>query len=326
MEFRTGLKKYKKQEFIDYSQDILLVGSCFVEHVNRYLSNRKYNSFLNPCGISYNPTSIANSIYYTHGLLEFDPDSIRMRDEISYHFDFHGNFNSLSKKETKINIQSHLAEAKKFKTADIVILSLGTAFYYRRIDNDEVVNNCHKIESSFFSRERLLVTETVNVLKKAIDLLINTNPECKILLTVSPVRHFRDGLIENNLSKATLLLACEILCNSIDQCYYFPSYELVIDDLRDYRFFEKDLVHPNQMAVDYVMDFFETHWLKSDQQNLRSKVLHINKRLEHRSFHPKSEAHQRFLRALWKDIHRIMEDYPFDFSQELILLEEQLAP
>ncbi len=324
MEFRTTLLKYNHHNFIDYSSNVMLIGSCFVEHLNSYFQKRKYQSFINPCGISFNPISIAQSMYLASGQTEFDEKEIIEQNGRFFHFDFHSSFSAVSKEACINNIRSHLSTFSSSKTPDILILSLGTAFAYKLKSSHEIVNNCHKLAQQNFDKVFLSAGEIIRSLSNAVSSYIVLNPEIKIIVTVSPVRHIKDGLIENNRSKASLILACHELENEFHNVIYFPSYELLMDDLRDYRFYARDLIHPSEEAIDYIMDFFEKHFMNVHEDDLRNRIININKRLTHKAFLPESVQHQEFLKTLMADIKNIVDLTGFNFSDEIDEINRKL--
>ena len=316
MKLRTELKIYEQHNIIDYQSKVLLIGSCFAEHLQRFLKLRKYQSFLNPCGISYNPTSIAKNIQTLLDPSKFDKKQIRENEGRYFHFDYHGQFAHSSMEGVKANILNHLELGHSYAVPDVLIISLGTAFAYQLKQNKEVVNNCHKVPQSEFKKIFLSPAEVVNTIGDAINQLLAKNPLLKIVLTVSPIRHIKDGMIENNRSKASLLLACAELEEAFENLYYFPSYELLLDDLRDYRFYQTDLVHPSKVAIDYILDAFNHSFMNVEEKEIRTQVLSIQKRIQHRAFLAESNAHQEFLKKLIRDIKSL------ELNSDLILTRE----
>lgn len=320
MIFRTPLNNYKSPQVIDYSRKILCIGSCFAEHLHTHLESLKFTSALNPCGITYNPFSILKSIKYAFGMLSLDLQDITEYQGVFSHLDFHSSFSATTKKEAFSNITEHLAKFEVFNTADVVILSLGTAFAYYSNFKKEVVNNCHKMPASNFEKRLLQLESVVDCLKEVVLILKSRNPDVDIIGTVSPVRHLRDGIINNNRSKATLNLAL----HSVSDIFYFPSYELLLDDLRDYRFYARDLVHPSPEAIEYILSFFEGQFFLRSETNLRAQIVQIQKDLHHRPFLPQSEQHQLFLKKLIAKIETIQKENHLNFDEELRLAKSKL--
>lgn len=321
MKFRTELKNFESKEIINYSKRILCIGSCFAEHLYGHLNNLKYKAFLNPCGITYNPISIANSIYYFLGLTKFKEDDIFEENNIFAHFDFHSKFSGLTPEEVNDKIKRKMQDGREFGIPDVLILSLGTAYTYFRSENREVVNNCHKIPQNAFEKRRLGVDEIASVLESGIRELRSVNPQLEVVITVSPVRHLRDGMVENNLSKSALLLAVAAL----KDVTYFPSYELLLDDLRDYRFYDQDLVHPSPQAIDYILSFFLGQCCSKQEIQLRNQILSISRSLAHRPFHASSAQHQVFLAELIERMKTIQAQSPVDFTEEIMEVKNKLA-
>ncbi len=320
MKFRTELKNFRGEQVIDYSKKIICIGSCFAKNIHQRLVDLKFQSYLNPCGITYNPISISNSIYHLLDQVPARKDDIFENHGIYSHFDFHSTFSGQSIEAVWQKISDKKKDGSSYLPADILILSLGTAYTYFRNNNGEAVNNCHKLPQERFTKKLLEVDQVVDVLQGAIDEVRKAAPQVRIIVTVSPVRHLRDGMVENNRSKSTLLLAASKLSNVV----YFPSYELLLDDLRDYRFYTEDLIHPSPQAVNYILNFFEGQYFDSEEAKLRGEVNGIQSALAHRPFFPNSDAHQKFLRALQTRMEKINNLGSVDFSQELSDLKERL--
>ena len=323
MEFRTQLSNLSSATKMAYQEPILGIGSCFIENIGSLLQTYKFPTLLNPFGILYNPFSIH---YCLERLLENRPYTAKELIDnkgIWYSFDHHGRFSSTDP-NTAIELINHsFQEAVTFlKNTKWLIVTLGTATVYRYKTTKKVVANCHKLPNSQFTKERLSVAQIVDTLSTTFEALQKNRPATNILLTVSPVRHIKDGIIENQRSKATLLLAVDQLVNQFEQVSYFPAYELVMDDLRDYRFFEKDLVHPNQLAVAYIWEAFEQAYFTESTSQLKNKILKIVNASQHRPFHPNSPQHQQFIKKQLIQIELLEASYPYlSFEKEKNLLK-----
>ncbi len=322
MEFRTQLTSPSSEAKIGYQSPILGIGSCFIENIGGLLQSYKLPTLLNPFGILYNPLSIH---YCIERLLQNTPyttDELVDHQGIWYSFDHHGHFSSTEPNKAVALINHSYQEALSFlKNTNWLILTLGTATVYRYKVNQKVVANCHKIPNSQFSKERLTIAQIVDALSKTFIALEKKGLDVNILLTVSPVRHIKDGIIENQRSKSTLLLAVEQLVHQFEQVSYFPAYELVMDDLRDYRFFERDLVHPNQMAVTYIWEAFEQAYFTDKTSQLKNKIAKIVKASQHRPFHPHTPQHQQFIQQQLKQIEIVEAAHPYlSFEKEKNLL------
>lgn len=218
------------------------------------------------------------------------------------------------------NIQVHLTSSEVFIKPDVVILSLGSAYAYHETLNGEIVNNCHKMPASNFEKHLLTVESIVDCLRELVELLKSINQEVEIIGTVSPVRHLRDGMINNNRSKSILNVALHS-CASI---FYFPSYELLLDDLRDYRFYVKDLVHPSEEAIEYILRFFEGQFFSEAEAELRMQIIQVQRDLQHRAFLPHSAEHQAFLKRLIEKMETIQKENAVDFKTELEVTKSHL--
>lgn len=288
MDFRTKINIPKQNFDIDYSSKILLLGSCFTTQIGEILKDYKFNTVVNPFGVLYNPYSIRNSIellttnkeFTTKDIIQTNPTDKASPQKYASFF-HHSSFARLSEEEFLENANEHLCKASQFlKAADTVIITLGTSWIYKIKENGMVVSNCHKRLSSEFTRERM----TTSQVKQALENIINMLPDKKIIFTVSPIRHFKDGAHQNTISKATLQLAIEEIAqehNNHKICY-FPSYEIIIDELRDYRFYAEDMVHPSDVAVKYIFERFKETFIPESQYELMRQNLKITKREKHR--------------------------------------------
>ena len=221
-------------------------------------------------------------------------------------FEHHGSFSKNDREEVLFNINQSLEVAHQhLLETDVLILTLGTAWVFERIETGELVNNCHKLPAHLFKRQRLSVSKIVEQLGGLLKSLRAIRPEIQVLMTVSPIRHLKDGAIENQLSKSTLLLAIDALQQDFPQLYYFPAYELMMDELRDYRFYARDLTHPNELAIDYIWERFESACLNREEAQLRNKIEKLMLALDHRPIHPQSAAHKTFLEKLYQDVEAL---------------------
>lgn len=316
--FRTILNISPFPMAISHQTSILCIGSCFAEHIGQQLLDTKFPVLQNPFGILYNPMSIYNALQI---LLEQQTISsdILFEHQGLWHSPFHhSRFSGLNKEEVWKNIEASLQQAKAhLKKTNRLIITLGTAFVYEDKHRQKIVANCHKLPAQQFQKRRLSVSEIVATFIPLFQTLIEKKSDLEIILTVSPVRHIRDGIVENQRSKAALVLAIDEICKAMKQVHYFPSYELVLDDLRDYRFFARDMVHPNSMAIDYVWTKFGEAFFKPNTQQLIGQIEKIIKASQHRPFQPQSEAHQTFIKKQLEKIALLKQQYPFlDFSKE----------
>lgn len=300
---------------------LLMFGSCFAVHIGTRLLAAKFRCDVNPYGILYNPSSVAAALdellegrlyteadLYAHGGLWHSPMH-------------HGDFSAAEPEEALRRINGRLRAARaQMEHPDGLLLTWGTAWVYRSCRTGRVVANCHKLPEREFTRSLLSVEEIVEAYARLIPRLLERNAGMKLLLTVSPVRHLRDGLPANQLSKATLLLAVHRLQELFPETVgYFPAYEIVQDELRDYRFYAADMVHPSDVAVEYVWERFAHSCLTPEAVEIMAACEKIRKALAHKPFHPGSEEHKRFLDRTASAIRELTARYPFlDFDEELL--------
>ncbi len=296
---------------LDHSMVILSLGSCFATEIGSKLGQNGFEVINNPFGTIYNPRIfelIFSSIAGNKPELE---DSIIQREGKFQSLFFHSDFRSNSPQELIVlaaDIINNLRE--KLESSSLVILTLGTSKTYFHSEKKLEVGNCHKIPSGEFTHRMLEVRELKESLTRSVDHIRKVNGQTKILLTVSPVRHTADGLIQNQRSKARLILAAEEVSETIDQVEYFPAYEMLIDEFRDYRYYSEDLVHPNTTAVELIWETFQNSLIKEDSKKLGARILRIKKSLAHRPFNPDSSEHRKFLQdALEKALHKDLQPY-----------------
>ncbi len=324
--FRTTLSWPPPALRLRYGDRLLSIGSCFAEHIGRRLERDKFSALLNPFGILYDPLSLARALRRLDGGRPFGAGDLFQHQGLWHSFAHHGRFSGPGRSAVLAHINETLAEGQAFlATADCLLLTLGTAHLFEHQTSGEVVANCHKLPADAFRRRRAAPAEIAAALSGALTALRTRRPHLQVILTVSPVRHLRDGLIGNQRSKASLLLAVDVLQAEHDFAHYFPSYELILDDLRDYRFFETDMTHPNEVAVDYVWDAFCQHFLDEPTRQLRQKVTRIVRAADHRPFHPTTPEHQRFLQQQLAAIDALETAHPFlNFQTERTLFASQL--
>ena len=302
MKFRTEIKNIDLPVDITHKDKLFLLGSCFAENIAEKLLRNKFETLFNPFGIVYNPVSISKIIDRVINLKYPLSEEFVMRDELWHHFDFHGDMSGQNINEVLDRIKRWIDFSREFIIkSNYIFLTFGTSIVYRRNDNDELVANNHKFPGDYFNKVRLEINEIVESISSSIDSIARINSKAKFILTISPVRHIKDGLIENQRSKAILQLAIEKLIDKTN-VFYFPSYELLLDDLRDYRFYSSDLVHPSEEAMQYIWDFFSNTFFSKNTRRLNTQILKIVKSLEHKPFHENTESYKLFLSNLKKQI------------------------
>jgi len=302
---------------ITYTDNVLLVGSCFTEHIYDRLLQHKFRVFSNPHGILFNPLSVAHSIDgYIDGK-QYGQEDLFYLNELWNSWYHHTRFSHIDAGAALAGINHSQADATQFiKKADWIIITLGSAFQYYLNETGQPVANNHRAPAQWFTKKLLAVDEIVHALNAALLKLFSANQFVQVLLTISPVRHIRDGVIENNRSKARLIEAVHTLCEGSEKIHYFPAYELVIDILRDYRFYDIDFVHPNYMATTYVWEHFVKACISPEAIPVMQQVQDIVTARSHRSRFPETEAHNRFKESYAAKTKALMEKYPFLYLGE----------
>lgn len=329
MNFQTSVELPAGLPAIRHADHILLMGSCFAENIGALLSDAKFRLELNPFGILYNPLSISSALREIATKKEYTEKDLFAYRGLWHSPMHHGSFSASTPEETLQHINVRFQQARKaMQQLDWLMLTFGTAYVYEQKETGKVVANCHKLPESNFNRRLLLVDEIVDEYTSLITSLAARNPNLKILFTVSPIRHIRDGMHANQLSKSTLLLAIDRLQQLFPQhVFYFPSYEIVLDELRDYRFYADDMLHPSPLAVRYLWERFSETFFSADTKQIMAEVEDIRRDLAHKPFHPASEAYQRFLGQIVLKIERLIGKYPYlDFQKETELCHMRLNP
>ena len=304
MSFQTNISIPKSLFNITYNSQILSLGSCFSVNIGNRLNALKYNIIQNPCGITFNPLSILSCIkrcIYQNTLLH---DDMIKSGNLFAHSEFHGSFNNIDPLEYLKKANLSIKNSHHFiKDVDHVLITLGTAFVYKLKSNGQAVNNCHKLSSELFDRELLSTDEIEQALSESISMIrAFVKKDVKFILALSPVRHLKDGMIQNQKNKATCLLAIHNICTQLEQVEYFPSYEILLDELRDYRFYNEDMVHPTPKAINHVFNYFEAWCLDPDESDRRKEILKIQNSLNHRPLHPEDPAYADFKSKLMADM------------------------
>ena len=317
MDIRTKLKIELSPDKIDLKSSIVTIGSCFAQSIHSALNNDKFNVFHNPFGTTYNPVSISQLLKASINNIKLDKSLFAVRDSRSVHFQYHSDFNGLNPVELEnLYDQYNNALNGQLVKSNWLIITFGTASVFRYSQNNHVVANCHKQPAHLFERTMLSENQIVKELTQCFDSILNLNRTIRIILTVSPVRHVRDSLIANSLSKARLLSACHELSSSYSAIDYFPSYEIMVDDLRDYRYYKKDLIHPNETALDYIYDLFKQRYFESEVYNILGEIQKIRRGIDHRPFNPMSKKYHEFLLGLINKCVSLEKNTELDFTEE----------
>jgi hypothetical protein len=304
---------------IRYGEKILLTGSCFTEHIGNALRDWKFDTVQNPNGILFDPASVASSLISYIGPKRYEQGDIVFLNELWQSWQHHGVFSSMEAADCLRGINASQEKAHAFlREADWLIITLGSAFSYRLADGSGAVANCHRAPSQTFHKHLMTIEEINTALDSCLHQLFYFNPRLRVIFTVSPVRHIRDGVIDNNRSKARLIETVHHLAGKWDRLYYFPAYELVVDVLRDYRFYDVDMVHPNYPATAFVLEKFVQHCIDEPGQRLLGEVKKIVTARRHRALQPATQAHRRFLQDHWQKASELARQYPFlDLGEEL---------
>ena len=327
MNLQTKITVAAPDFLIDYNSRLMMLGSCFAENMGSKFSYYKFDVDVNPCGIIYNPLSVANVLRLIVEGKQFEKSDLRQVGGKWVSLYHHGAFSSTDPDECLRRINDRLTKATgELRTLDLLVITWGTAWVYRYTRENIVVSNCHKIPSQEFERSRLSVEDIVKEYLVLIGRLREINPGLRILFTVSPIRHWKDGAHGNQLSKATLLLAIDRLREELQHVYYFPAYEIVLEELRDYRFYADDMLHMSGFTVDYIWERFLYSFISPEVLGLMNQIGRVNKGVAHRPFDPQSEEYHRLVKKMLAEIAMISRSYPMiDFSEEKRKLNEVIV-
>ena len=308
---------------IAYTDKILFIGSCFSEEIGNKLNSFKFDVLQNPNGILYDPISMSDVLFSYIENKHFEEENLFELNGLWHSWKHHSCFSVTTKTEILDKIENSQSRAHAFlKEAKILFITFGSAFNYVLKNNSQNVANCHKAPSNIFLKNLLSIEEIKTDWLSAISALEIFSPGLKIVLTVSPVKHIKDGVIENNRSKSRLLEAVHQVVDEKKNVFYFPAYELVNDVLRDYRFYKKDLVHPNDSAIDFVFEKFSDSFFDKNTKETRNEIEKILAAVNHKPFAKESAAHLRFINSQIEDIKRLEIKYPFiDFAKEKNILK-----
>jgi hypothetical protein len=314
---------------MDYTKSMMFFGSCFSENMGQKLLDMKFNIDLNPFGILYNPVSIANSLKILLEKRLFTKYDL-FQDQGQWNsFYHHSRFSDSDRELALEKINSRIVQSHEFLAkADFLLITFGTSWVYEYNRTGQIVSNCHKVPAGQFKRYRLDVAAVTTLYSELIKELLRFNPKLKVVFTVSPIRHWKDGAVENQLSKAVLLLAIDqlIKVQGNDSCKYFPSYELMMDELRDYRFYAEDMIHISPVAVDYIFERFSRVIITPESLVTARQILKIRKNLAHRPVKGTSPEHEKFLLYNVEEINKLTINFPYlNFSKEREQLEQDLA-
>lgn len=329
MKFHFEFDIKKSQRTILHQHKLLLMGSCFTENIGEKLRKHKFTVLENPNGILFNPVSVAEAIESYIDNKQITGADIFQHNETWHSWKHHSRYSGVTELECLQKINESITAAHFYlKETDQLMITLGSAWLYTLTDKaanaetGSVAANNHKAPADWFQKRLMKAEETVIVLEKMLQKLVTFNPHLQIIFTISPVRHLREGVIENNRSKAVLIQAVHQLVEKFDNLYYFPAYELVIDDLRDYRFYAEDLVHPNYQATQYVWQKFTEACMSEETRGLMKEIAEINLAYQHKPFNALTSHHHKFLASYYTKTKSLQSKHPYlDFMQELAYFE-----
>ncbi|GAA3510430.1 GSCFA domain-containing protein [Aquimarina addita] len=314
MNLQTNIPIQSQEPKINYESEVLLLGSCFAENIGDKFEYFKFKTQVNPFGILFHPKAIETFLWMATQQEKYTETDIFNHNEQWHCFDAHSRLSGTDKSRVLHSLNEALEKTReKIQTATHIFITLGTAWVYRLESLDMIVANCHKVPQKEFKKELLSIEEVNQCLQNSIHFIQSINKKVKIVFTVSPVRHLKDGLVENNRSKAHLIASVHEVIATAKQCDYFPSYELVMDELRDYRFYDTDMTHPSSLAIDYIWQYFKSTWIEEAALDTMRKVEEVQKGMAHKPFNPGGKEHLSFLYNLeqkqlqLKEIHSFIE-------------------
>ena len=309
--FRTPILIEKSTLSINHNHSIMAFGSCFSTNIGERLNRSGFSIQINPFGVLYNPVSIANAIGRIVDNKPYTKEELVKYHNLWLSFDHHGIYSKSSQEETLVAINSEIALAhQRLQQNPLLIITLGSAHIYRHKESGRIVGNCHKLPSRDFFKEMLTIETVVDVLSDCVKKLSVQNPSIQIIFTISPVRYLSDGFFENQLSKSILHLSVSSLMETFPQVCYFPAYEIMMDDLRDYRFYADDMLHPSQLAVDYIWEQFENSYFSKETKQVVVEVQELYKALAHRPFQKESASYRLFVNNQIKKIIQLQTKIP----------------
>ena len=312
MKLQTQLSLDKQTPAIDYHSKLVLLGSCFAENMAEKFSYYKFQNEVNPLGVLFHPVAILDLLTRAHQNTPYTENDVFFSNGCWQSFRAHSRLNSTSQAEILERLNTALKSTQtQLKNASHVIITFGTAWVYEHIASKTTVANCHKQPQKEFKKSILSVDQLQETFESIRSILKSFNPEVSVVFSISPVRHLKDGFVENNQSKAHLMAALHAVINTTENTHYFPSYELLMDELRDYRFYKEDMVHPNPIAINYIWEKFQSIWIDSEATPIMQEVNQLQKGFAHKPFNPLATEHTLFLSALAKKAQALESQFPF---------------
>ena len=312
MNFTTKIPIAKSNNPINYASKMVSLGSCFAENIGEKLSYFKFQDIVNPFGIIFNPVSIEKLVSRSVNQQNFTEADIFFHNDLWHCYDVHSELSHPDKASFLANLNALIDSThNQIIKSTHIIITYGTSWVYRNKTSANIVANCHKVPQAQFDKEILSIETIIKSIQNTIDLIQKINAECTFIFTVSPVRHIKDGFVENQRSKAHLLAAIhEILNSESSFLNYFPSYEIMMDELRDYRFYAQDMLHPSQTAIDYIWVRFFENFVTEDCFLIMEEVYSIQKAMSHKPFNPDSDSHKKFLENLQSKKEELQRQIP----------------
>ncbi|MBK9735459.1 MAG: GSCFA domain-containing protein [Saprospiraceae bacterium] len=326
MDFRTILNIGPSDNKIDHGCKFLLIGSCFSQNIGLRLKHNKFDCLVNPFGTIFNPVSIAKVITRACKNDKINLNDLIVSQDIYVHSEYHSQLSDVNPEVTSYKINEAIGQTYEYLSdTNIIFITLGTSTAYRSLLTGEIVANCHKIPAASFKKVDISIEESFYILKEMISEVKLLNPKIRVIFTISPVRHTKDGIIQNSRSKAKLVETICRLQDSDESIEYFPAFEWMMDDLRDYRFYEKDLIHPNEIAIDYLWEKFCHHFFDPETIIINKKIENLMHSIHHRPLNPASENHRAFINQLIHEIENLKLLHSFiHFDEELAELSATL--
>lgn len=326
--FRTIINPQPSPNKIGYQTPVLFMGSCFTENIGNKMAELKFPVIVNPFGVMYNPVSVQKGLEILIEQKKFDKSDLGFYNEQWFSFYHDTEFSDIDQNKCLVKINHSIVQAAQLlRKANFLFVTFGTSWVFKNVQSGNIVSNCHKIPAKEFERKRLdaadIFVEWANLLNRLIEL----NKELKIIFTVSPVRHWKDGAIENQLSKSTLILAIHQLKTKFKNVEYFPAYEIMMDDLRDYRFYADDMIHPSKVAIDYIWDQFSQTYFEKDTNEIIKEIEKIIQAKNHRPINPDANSYKKFIENQIKSIEELEKNYPYlNFSEDKTFFSSKNQP
>ena len=325
--FRTEVKVTPSPFKINHRSSVMMIGSCFTENIGARLSEYKFDVDINPFGIVYNPMSVSQNLEAVLSGKQYVINDLYNYQDSWISFDHHSKFSFPEPEICLREINSRIETShNRIRTIKYLIITFGTAWIYKIAESGRPVSNCHKLPASFFDRQLLKTDDIFTIYKNLINNLIKVNPDIRVIFTVSPIRHWKDGPVQNTVSKSTLILTIHELLKSFNCTEYFPAYEIALDDLRDYRYYAEDMIHPNSQMTGYIWDKFCQAFFEDETLKIMKDVGKLNSALKHKPFSPGTPRHIEFLKSQLELVRSLKQKYSFlNFSDEEKVLEKQLS-